>query len=161
MIKEIIKNKYFQYFLQAIAIAALSYLLLNIAFLLDYVFQSLIDGVMRLVIKNNFNHDWLWFPPLKHFLFLLIIFIVSYYFFKTKINVFYKAVFLTLPLAIIYVSLGIFLYNQPIIMYFIAGVVTLSILYYFYIKKKSWLYFYSVTLIATALLIFTLLGGEI
>lgn len=155
------KNPIVKNVLSAIAVAGFGFILLNLAFLFDYLFQSLVDGFIKLFTPVNFNMTCYWFPPIKHAMFVVIIGLISWLIFRSKLGVLYKAIFMTVPLAVVYVTIGIFFYRWPIIVYSLGGLFSISILYYFYRTKKPWLYYYTLILVGITMLIVGLLGIEI
>ncbi|MDP2907288.1 MAG: hypothetical protein Q8O03_05085 [Nanoarchaeota archaeon] len=104
---------------------------------------------------------WHWFPPIKHALFVVIIGLISWLVFRSKLKVLYKAVYMTVPVAVALVTVGMFLYRWPIVGYSVGSLLCIGTLYYFYRTKQPWLYYYTVVLIGLILAIFTLTGGEI
>ena len=92
---------------------------------------------------------------------MIIIALISWVIFRTKLPVLIKAIFMTVPTAVALVTIGILLYSFPIVPYIVGATLTLGVLYYFYRTNKPWLYYYSVILVAITLMIFTLMGGEI
>lgn len=148
--------------LSAIAVAAFGFILLNITFLFDFLFHSFVIKIMKLFITiNDPAMDFSWFSPLMHISFMVIICLISWYIFRSKLGVLYKAIYLTVPTAVILATLGIFLYRWPIAVYTLGSVLTVGTLYYFYRTKQPWIYYYAVILVSCTLAIFTLLGGEI
>ena len=157
----LLKNLFVKNILAAIAVAGFGFILLNLAFLFDFLFQSLVDKIVRLFTSVDFNMAWHWFPPLKHLMFVAIIFLISWLVFRSKLGVLYKAIFMTVPLAVIYVTIGMFFYQWPIIVYSLGGIFSIGVLYYFYRTKKPWLYYYTLVLVGLVILIASLLGVEI
>jgi hypothetical protein len=157
----LLKNLFIKNILAAIAVAGFGFILLNLAFLFDFLFQSLVDKIVRLFTSVDFNMAWHWFPPLKHLMFVVIIFLISWLVFRSKLGVLYKAIFMTVPLAVIYVTIGMFFYQWPIIVYSLGGIFSIGVLYYFYRTKKPWLYYYTLVLVGLVILIASLLGVEI
>jgi hypothetical protein len=155
------KNTIVKNILSAIAVAGFGFILLNLAFLFDYLFQSLVDGFIKLLTPVNFNMTCYWFPPIKHAMFVVIIGLISWLIFRSKLRVLYKAIFMTVPLAVVYITIGIFFYRWPIIIYSLGGLFNIGVLYYFYRTKKSWLYYYTLILVGITMLIVGLLGIEI
>lgn len=152
----IIKN-----ILQALAVAGFGLILLNITFLLNFLFNNLVDGLIKLFTPVNPEMTYPWFPPMMHILFAVIIGLISRLIFKSKFGALYKAIYMTVPLTVVLVTLGIFLYRWPAVAYPLCGLFSISLLYYFYRTKKHWLYYYTVILVSLALAVFSLLGGEI
>jgi hypothetical protein len=102
-----------------------------------------------------------WFPPMMHAAFVALIGLISWAIFRTKIRALFKAIYLTVPTAVVLVTLGIFFYQLPVIPYLLGFLLIAGVLYCFYRTKQPWLYYYSVILIGLVLAIFTFLGGEI
>jgi hypothetical protein len=157
----LLKNSIIKNILSAVAVAVFGFILLNLTFLLDFIFQRLIDAVIRPFTQININMDWQWFPPVKHFLFVIVIGIISWFVFKSKLKTLLKAIYMTVPLAVMFVSLGIFFYQTPLVAYLLGALITLGLLYYFYRTKKPWLYYYSLILVSLTLTISSLMGVDI
>lgn len=156
-----LKNPIVKNILSALTVAVFGFVLLNLAFLFDFLFQSLIDGVVKLFTPVDFNMVWSWFPPVKHALFVIIIGLISWFIFRSKLGTLYKAVYMTVPLAVVFMTLGILLYRWPIFAYLSGFLFGFGVLYYFHRKKLPWLYYYTLILVGLVLAIFSLLGGEI
>jgi hypothetical protein len=150
------KNPIVKKILSALAVAGLAFVLLNLTFLLYAFLQNLIRDMIG--YNPNFEPKLPWVPLL---LFLVVIGLISWLVFRSKLGAFWKASFASVPLAVILVFIGIRWYLWSVIAYSLGGLISLGILYYLWRKKKSWMYFYTVILISLALGIFTLLGGEI
>lgn len=157
----ILKNPIIKNILSALAVAGLGFILLNLAFLFDFLMQSLIIGFIKLFTPVNPEMNWYWFPPMMHVLFLIIVGLISWLVFRSKLGTLYKAIYMTLPLAVVFVTLGIFLYRWPIAIYSLGGLFGIGVLYYFYRTKQPWLYYYTVILIGLTMLLVGLLGVEI
>ena len=155
------KNPIVKNILSAVAVAGFGFILLNLTFLFDFLFQSLVDAIVTLFTPVNFNMAWNWFPPVKHALFVGVIGVISWFVFRSKLGVLYKAIFMTVPLAVVFATLGIFLYRWPIAAYSLGGLFAIGVLYYFYRTKQPWLYSYTVILVGFVLAILSLSGGEI
>jgi hypothetical protein len=157
----LIKNPVIKNVLSAIAVAFFGFILLTFTFIFDALFQSLVDWIVKLFTSVDFNMAWPWFPPVKHALFVVIIGLISWIVFKSKLKVLYKAIYLTVPVATVLVTVGMFLYRWPILSYSIGSLLCIGTLYYFYRTKQHWIYYYTVILIGLTLAIFTMSGGEI
>lgn len=147
--------------LYALAVAAIGFVLLHVAFILDWLFQSFLDVCLRPFVSANVNRDWPWYPPLKHGLFLLLLASVSWLVFRSRLGTLYKAAYLTVPTAAALVTVGMALYRTPAVSFVIGLVLTLGVLFRFYRTRQPWLYHYAVVLVALALLIGGLLGMDI
>lgn len=154
--RQVVKN-----ILSALAVAGFGFMLLNLAFIFDFLFQSLLDVIIKLFTTVDINMAWPWYPPVKHVLFVIIIGIISWFVFRSKLAVIFKAIFLTVPLAVVFLTLGIMLYRWPPVVYSLGGLFVAGLLYYFYRSKQSWLYYYTLILIGLAMLLVGLLGVEI
>lgn len=161
MFKKIFKNPYVKNVLSAVAVAIFGFILLNLTFLFDVLFQSLIDKTLGLFVRTDFNMAWKWLPPLKHGAFFILILLISWFVLKSKLSDICKAAFSTVPVAVIFVTIGIITYQWPVISFSISALVFTGIIYYLYRTKKSWLYYYAVILVALVLLVMNLTGAEI
>jgi hypothetical protein len=102
-----------------------------------------------------------WLPILRFAIFLIIIGFISWLIFRLRIRILFKAIYMTVPTAVVLVIIGITLNAWPVLVYIVGGLITLGALLYFYLTKKPWLYYYSVILVALTLMVYTLMGGEI
>lgn len=155
------KNQVVKNVLFALAVAVFGFVLLDLAFILDFLFQSVVIWFVKLFTADNPPMDWPWFAPVMHALFMVLIGFLSWFVFRLKLGVFYKAIYLTVPLAVVFATIGIALYRWPLLSYSLGGLVSIGILYCFYRTKQSWIYYYVVILVSLILAIFSLLGGEI
>lgn len=147
--------------LSALAVAFFGYILLNLTFLLDFLYWSAIRGVIGFFIPLGPEMSNRWLPPLFHVSFVIVMGIISFFIFRSRLKVLYKAIYLVVPVAVVLVTVGMFLYQWPVISYSLGGLLCLATLYYFYRTKQPWLYYYAVILTGVTLAIFTLIGGEI
>ncbi len=154
------KKPFVRNILFALAIAVFGFILLNLAFLFAAVFQKFVDILARPFVASE-TETTHWYPILRHLLFVLVILLITWLVFRTKLQPIYKAIFMTVPLAVVYVTIGLLLYEMPVFLYIICGLTTAGLLYYFIRYKKSWLFSYTVILVTVALLIMTLTGVEI
>jgi len=155
------KNPIVKNILSVLAVAGFGFILLNLTFLFDFLFQSVVIRFIKLFTSDNPPMDWHWFPPVMHIAFVALIGLISWAIFRTKIRVLFKAIYLTVPVAVALTTLGIFFYQWPAVPYLLGFLLIADVLYYFYRTKQPWLYYYSVILIGLVLAIFSLLGGEI
>jgi hypothetical protein len=155
-VKRAVKNIFI-----AATVAVFGFILLNITFLFDFLFQSLIDTFVALFTHIDFNMTWHWFAPIKHVMFMVVIGMISWQIFRSKLRVLFKAVYMTVPLSVVFVTCGMSLYRWPVAAYSLGGLFSLSVLYYLYRTKQPWLYYYTVILVSLTLLLVGLLGVEI
>ncbi len=123
--------------LSVLVIIVGGFILFNLAFLLA---AFVINTTIR-VLGMAQNEA----PPIVgRVLYLLLIFLISWLVFRSRLNDIIKATFLTMPLMVILIMVGISLYQQS--KWMIAGmgaVIICAVLSYFYKKKLSWLYYFS------------------
>ncbi len=102
-----------------------------------------------------------WVPPLMHIMFLTIIGLISWLIFSSKLSVLYKAIFMTVPLAVVFMTIGIFFYRWPLLVYSLRGLFGVGVFYHFYRTRQPWLYYYTLILIGLVMLAVGLFGIEI
>ena len=158
----LIKNKIIKNILSALAVAVFGFILLNVAFLFDFLFQSLLLGFFGIFVPIDLtDSNFSGVPPIMHILFIGLIGLISWFVFKSKLKVIYKAVYMTVPLAVVFVTIGMFFYQWPIVGYLLGILFGISVLYYFYRTKQPWIYYYTLILISFIMLIVGLFGVEI
>lgn len=155
------KNPIVKNILSAVAVAGFGFILLNITFMFDFLLHMLVTVIIKLFVPVNPAMDYSWFPPMMHTLFVVVIGLISWLIFKSKLSVLYNAIYMTVPSAVVFATLGIFLYRWPVVAYSLGSLISIGVLYYFYRTKQPWLYYYTVILVGLVLAIFSLLGGEI
>lgn len=151
------RNPYVKNVLSALAVAFFGFILLNLIFIFDWLMQSFID----LLFPYDFNMTRQWYLPIKHIIFIFIIALISWFIFKSKLREIYKAIYLVVPLAVVFVTTWMFLYRWPILAYSISIIIFGGIIFYFYRTKKNWLYYYALILISSVLLVMGLLRVDI
>lgn len=159
-IREFLKNNTVKNILSALAVAVFGFILLNLTFLLDASYQVPIRRIVGHFAQIG-PESTRFFPFLMHGSFAAIICIISYFVFRSRMRVLFKAIYMTVPAATVLATVGILSYQTPIIGYCIGGILCFGTLYYFYRTKQPWLYYYTVIFVGLGLAIFTLLGGEI
>jgi len=151
-------NKNVKTALTVIAIPVLSYLLLGLTFIVDAVFQNLINRLF----SPSYNMDVKWFPPSKHILFFVLILVISIFIFRTKkLKDFYKAVYSSVPTGVLLATAGLSLYRWPVAQYSVCALLYAAVIFYLIKTKRSWMYFYAVSAVALTLLLMTVFGVEI
>jgi hypothetical protein len=160
-LKAFFKNKTVKNILWVLAVPFFGFILLNLTFLFDYAFQSAIRVILRLFLPGDLFMQYRWLPPVLHIFFVIIIGLISWIVFRSKLKALPKAIYMTVPVAVVFVTIGIFLYPRPVISYLVGFLFAIGVLYYFYRTKQPWVYYYTVILVGIVLAIFSLLGGEI
>ena len=90
-----------------------------------------------------------------------IIAVASVFVLRSELRPLYKAMLATVPLACFYVVLGVAFFEAPWVTYAVGGIATAGLVAWLLLTGRPWIYVYTVLLVAAALTIFTLLGGEI
>jgi hypothetical protein len=144
-----------------IAMPILGFILLNLTFMFDALFQSILRTILRKFITFNYNTIASWIPISMHMSFALLILVISWFILKSKLKDLYKAVYSPVPVAVILVTEGIFLYHWSAVVYIVGALTYGIIILYLYKTKKSWYFYYSVSWITLALLIIGILGVDI
>jgi len=157
----ILKNPFIKNILSAVAVAGFGFILLILTFLFDALFQRLLDGIIKLFTTDDINMALNWFPPIKHVLFVVIIGLISWPIFRSKLGVLYKAIYMTVPLAVVFATIGLSFYHWPIVVYSLGSLFGIVVLYYLYRTKQPWLYYYALILISLTMLLVSILGVEI
>ena len=155
------KNPVVKKILEAIAVTGGGFILLNITFILDFLFGSLIVGVVKLFMPVDLVTADNWLPPLMQILFVGLMGLFSWLVFRSRLGVMIKAIYMPVPVALGLVILGILFYRWPVVAYTLGGGLCLGVMYGFYKTKQPWLYYYALILTSLTLVIFSLLGGEI
>ena len=144
-----------------IAMPILGFILLNLTFMFDALFQSILRTILRKFITFDYNTITSWIPISTHMSFALLILVISWFILKSKLKDLYKAVYSPVPVAVILVTEGIFLYHWSAVVYIIGALTYGIIILYLYKTKKSWHFYYSVSWVTLALLIMGILGVDI
>ncbi len=139
--------------LSALVIMGVGFLLFNAAFLLAagvYYVMAMLAGASEMgpYIYGSF-----------HRVFLVLILLLSLLILRLKLPDLFKATFLTMPLMVVLVELGIQLYGKPQWMTLLIGAVIVGVvLFFLYVKKLPWLYYFA-TLYVTVLALYVALAG--
>jgi len=155
------KNQVIKTILSVLAVPVFGFILWKITFMLDYLFQTALRLIVNIFNPMNLMRDVYWVPQLFHLLFAGLIILISWFVFRSRLSTLMKAIYMTVPLAVVFVTIGIFFYPWPWAIYSIGFLTSVSIIYYFYSTKQPWLYYYTVVYVGLALSIFSLMGGEI
>ncbi len=91
----------------------------------------------------------------------MILAVLSWFIFRSKLATLYKAIYTTVPVATVLAFIGIYFDRSPVLIYSLGALFSLGVLAYLFLTKKSWLYYFSVIFISIALLLVILLGVEI
>lgn len=155
------KNSLLKNILSFLAVPVFGFILFNVALILNIFFQTTIDKVVSNFTPLNMNRVWSWYPLAKHLIFVFIVGLISRQIFKSKVKSVFKAIYLTLPLAMIYISLIILFYRWPIVIFSLAIYFFLGTLYFLKKKRLHWLYYWALILVSITLLVLSLMSAQI
>lgn len=143
-------------FLSVIVIIAGGFILFNLAFLLAAATMHACRIAVTLVGGYSIEDMG---PMWWKYVYAGIILLISVYVFRSKFNPLIKATYLTMPLMVVLILVGIQFYEQPQWVPIIIGAaIVLAIIVYLYIKKLTWQY-YVATLYTGMLALYIILSG--
>ena len=138
--------------LSALVIIAGGFILFNLAFILAALVINATISVLGMP-QNEAPHI------IGRVVYLLLIFLISWFVLRSRLNGTIKATFLTMPLMVILVLTGISLYQQSKwIITGIGALIICMVILYLHKKKLSWLYYFSAFYVS-ALALYILLSG--
>lgn len=131
-------NPYQKKLFSVLVIVVGGYILFNLAFLLAALVINASSSILG-VAQNEA-------PPITgKVLYFILIGLISWLVFRSRLNDLSKATYLTMPLMVIIVMTYISIYQLSIwIVGSIEVVIVCAVIFYLYKKKLSWLYFFSV-----------------
>ena len=101
-------------------------------------------------------------PYIGRYITVILILIMSYIVFRSRLNDTIKATYLTMPLMVALVMIGLSLYGKPQwVIYGTGALVIFAVTIYLYKKKLSWLYYFSTFYVAILGLYIMISGMEI
>ena len=155
-------NDNFKKYLPLITIPVVGFILLNLTFIFAAVIHIIYSRLLGRLFSMYSNMGVRWIPVSRHFVFAIIIIVISWFIFKSKkIKDLYKAIFAVVPTAVILVTEGIFFYQWPVATYALGALIYGIIIFYLYKKKKPWFYYYSVSWVSLVLLLMGIFGIDI
>ena len=132
--------------------------LLNLGFLMTGVIRFVLA---RLLISGG-EEPARWVPIVIHISTAVIFLIASLLILRSeRLKDVYKAMFSVVPIAVLLVYTGMFLFEWPIAVYAVSIVIVAAILFYLYKTKRPWMYYYALFLISSALLYMQINGIDI
>jgi hypothetical protein len=158
---KIVKNQAVKNILLALVVIVFGFILFNVTFVFDAIYQGILMWFVGLFINIGPDMTLYWLPPLFHSSFVVVIGIISWFIFNSRLKTIYKAIYMTVPLAVVFVTLGIFL-SQWLVLSYIAGVIFgICVLYYLYRTQQPWIYYFSLIFVSIVMLIVAIFGIEI
>lgn len=141
--------------LSLIVIVGVGFILFNVAFILAAL---VLNGTSRIL-----GADPQAAPPLVGAaIYLVLVLLLSWFVFRSKLNDLVKATFLTMPLMVILMMVGVRIYEQS--KWVIAGIgaaIVGAVIFYLYNKKLPWQYYFATFYVALLALFVMLSGMEI
>ncbi len=145
--------------LSAAAIAVGGFILFNAAFLLA---AGVINGFNWLLKQLAGNEDFAVNMAYGGYLFVLIILVISWFVFKSKLPALAKAIYLPMPLMVVLIFQATQLFEYPSWIPVTIGVIIVGlVLLYLYKKKLSWLYYFAALFTGAVALYIAIAGVEI
>ncbi|MDD2371505.1 MAG: hypothetical protein PHQ32_05835 [Firmicutes bacterium] len=139
--------------LSILVIISGGYILFNVAFLLAAIVMNSVNLLIGNVGKP---------PYLGWIIYLILLTVISWLIFKSKLNDLIKATYLTMPLMVILISEAVFLYEQPQwIVYILGAIIVSGVTFLIYKYKLSWLYYVATAYVTIVALFIAITGVEI
>lgn len=132
-------------------------ILLTLIFLL----YALIFSFYNIIIPFSQNAGPNPYFILRPITLFVILAVLSWFIFRSKIATLYKAMFTTVPVATVLAFIAIDFDSRPVLIYLLGALFSIGVLAYLFLTKKSWLYYFSVISISIVLLMMKLLGLEV
>ena len=127
--------------LSALSIVAGGFILFNIAFMLA---AGIINGLNWILSLFAGNKDFAVNMRFGMYLFAIIVLIISWFIFKSKLPTLVKAIYLPMPLMVLLIMEAIHLFELPKwVPISVGSVIIGAVLLYLYKKKLSWLYYFA------------------
>ncbi len=139
--------------LSAVYVIVFGFLMLNITFIIYSLFQGLLREYAKIVIKSDPHASFLWLPQILHGLFIILVVVISWIVFHSRLKDLYKAIYMTAPLAVVFATIGIFFYQSLIMEYILGGLFFICVLGYLYNTKQTWIYYYTLILTTIVMLL--------
>ena len=152
-----IKKLYLKKVLPALAILVSIPILLTLIFL----FYALIFYFYDKVIPWSQNAGPNPYFILRPVTLFVILAVVSWFIFRAKIAMLYKAIFTIVPVGTVLAFIAIYFNSRPVLIYLFGALFPLGVLAYLFITKKSWFFYFSVISVSIALLMVKVLGVEV
>ncbi|NTV77582.1 MAG: hypothetical protein HGA25_00175 [Clostridiales bacterium] len=140
------------FFLIIVPIAG--YALLHMTFLLDSLYQGLFVNQLF----ENPTGKYRWFAYFSQGSFALVMLLVSFVFMQSKLPDSIKAIFAPVPAGVIFITISIYFYKFPLVTYTLCVMFYCGSLFHLRKNKKSWIYYYSITLTGLIMLVLGLMG---
>ncbi len=130
-------------------------ILVSIPILLTLIF------LLYTLINDFYTKLLHWGPNPGPITSVVVLAVLSWFIFRSKLATLYKAIYTTVPVATVLAFIAIDFERRPVLVYSLGALFSLGVLAYLFLTKKSWLYYFSVVLISITLLVVGVLGVEI
>lgn len=147
--------------LQAVLVALLGFALLNAAFMLDFLYQSVFERIARLFMDPEEFHRLEWMRTLMNLSFMALMVAAAYLVLKSGFHMVIKAAFFAVPTATVLLITYITLYPRNTFAVALCVIEFLAALSVMLRNRVHWLYFFSFLLTAASLAAMALLGIDI
>ncbi|MEQ8197686.1 MAG: hypothetical protein ABRQ27_06750 [Clostridiaceae bacterium] len=136
-----------------------------ILFITAFILAALVSRVYGMIVSpfagnaggNAYLIHFSW-----HYVYLIFNLLLAWLVLRSRFNDLVKAAFLTMPLMVVLMEVGIQFYQQPQPLVLGIGAVIIGvILFYLYKKKLPWMYYFSTVYVTVMALIVLLSGMEI
>lgn len=133
------------YILSAAAIIGVGFILFNVAFILAWLVNTIVQIPLDVFLPDGTRSNYSLVSTIQYVVYLIIVAIISWLILKSKkFSVLVKAIYLTMPTMIIFVTMGMLFNKTPIIMIGLSAVIALGAFYYLYLKKLPWQYWLAI-----------------
>ncbi len=139
------------------AVSFFGFALWNAAFI---AFAALVNLPM-LLLPADFARTSHWYMNFMLVLFIGLLIVLSWFVFRSSLPDLFKATYLTMPLVVVLVGIGMLTYPNPWLSYGLSTGIVVLLLICLRLTKRPWIYYYATLFTAITLGIFTLSGGEI
>ncbi len=141
--------------LSMLIIIGVGFVLFNVAFILAYFVMKAYDMVIMTFVDNYaIRFSW-------HYLYLILVLLLSWFVFRRRLEDLVKATFSTMPLIVVLSEVGIQFYQWPILVWVFGAAIVGAVLLYLYKTKRSWLYYFAVIYVVVVEIFIMLSGKEI
>lgn len=145
--------------LDALIIMGLGFVLFNFAFLLAAIVGNSYRTLIRFLFKGIDNLNFVNF--MWHYIFVIIILVLSWFILRSKLSDLLKASYLTMPLIVILTEIGLQLFDWQIAVWILGIAFVSGVLLYLYKTKRSWLYYFATIYVSIVAMLVVVLGIDI
>ncbi len=145
--------------LSALVIMVGGFILFNVAFMLAFLVNTAYGFAIRSFVDGTENANFV--HSLWHYIFIIIVLVISWFVLRSKLNDLAKATYLTMPVAVVLTEVGLQLFEMQALVWVVGAAIVLAVLFYLYKTKRSWMYYFATLYAAAVMAIVVLAGIEI